>query len=109
VRAGDFLFLSGILPLTADLNVFGADVREHAKLVLERIASMLNELGAGMGNVVKVMVWLADLDDFVAFNQEYAIHFPDDLPSRSCVQASLFKGARVEIEVQAYVGLGATD
>jgi 2-iminobutanoate/2-iminopropanoate deaminase len=104
VRAGGFLFLSGVLPLDAELNVIGADVRDQTKLVLERIASILEELGAGMEHVVKVTAWLADLGDFLPFNQEYAAHFPQGLPCRSCVQAVLYKGARVEIEVQAYVG-----
>ena len=54
--------------------------------------------------VVRVTVWLSDLDDFGAFNGEYQKHFPDGLPARSTVQATLYKGARVEIEVQAWVG-----
>jgi 2-iminobutanoate/2-iminopropanoate deaminase len=103
VRAGDFLFLSGILPLDDALNVIDADVQGQTRLVLERVAAMLAGLGAEMGDVVKAMVWLADLADFSAFNQEYAKQFAGALPSRSCVQATLYKGARVEIEVQAYV------
>lgn len=104
VRAGGFLFLSGVLPMDAQANIVGGDVQAQTRIVLERIAATLGELGAGMGQVVKATVWLADLDEFAAFNQEYAKHFPDGLPSRSCVQATLYKGARVEIEVQAWVG-----
>jgi enamine deaminase RidA (YjgF/YER057c/UK114 family) len=49
-------------------------------------------------------VWLADLEDFAAFNEEYRQHFTGGLPARSTVQAALYKGAKVEIEVQAWTG-----
>ena len=104
VRAGDFLFLSGVLAMDAQANIVEGDVQVQTRFVMERIAATLAELGASMAQVVKATVWLADLEDFAAFNQEYAKHFPEDLPSRSCVQAPLYKGARVEIEVQAYLG-----
>ena len=105
VRAGDFLFLSGVLAMDAQANVIEGDVQVQARVVLERIAATLAECGAGMDRVVKATIWLADLDDFAAFNQEYARHWPAGaLPARSCVQAPLYKGAKVEIEVQAFVG-----
>ena len=50
----------------------------------------------------KATIWLADLADFAAFNAEYARHFGGALPARSCVQAVLYQGAKVEIEVQAF-------
>lgn len=48
--------------------------------------------------------WLADMNDFTAFNEVYATHFAGALPSCSTVQAQLYKGALIEIEVQAWVG-----
>lgn len=104
VRAGGFLFLSGVLAIDADANVIEGDIQAQTKIVLERIAATLTELGSSMEQVVKATIWLGDLGDFGAFNHEYAKHFPGGLPARSCVQAPLFKGAKVEIEVQAYVG-----
>ena len=73
----------------------------QTRVVLERIAATLAECGATMAHVVKATIWLADLDDFAAFNAEYAKHFAGALPARSSVQAVLYKGAKVEIEVQA--------
>jgi 2-iminobutanoate/2-iminopropanoate deaminase len=104
VRAGGFLFLSGVLAMDAQGGIVEGDVQLQARVVLERIAATLAECGAGMSQVVRATIWLGDLDDFAAFNQEYAKHFPEGLPSRSCVQAPLYKGAKVEIEVQAFVG-----
>lgn len=104
VRAGGFLFLSGVLPMDASANIIEGDIRVQTRAVLERIAAMLGELGTGMADVVRATIWLADLEDFAAFNEEYKAHFLQGLPTRSTVQASLYKGARVEIEVQAWVG-----
>jgi len=104
VRAGGFLFLSGVLAMDAQGRILDGDVRVQTCAVLERIAQVLGECGARMGDVVRATVWLADLADFAAFNEEYARHFAGALPARSTVQAVLYQGARVEIEVQAWVG-----
>jgi reactive intermediate/imine deaminase len=102
VRAGGFLFLSGVLPMNAQAQIIQGDIQTQTRAVLERVAVVLDECGSRMADVVRVTVWLADLQDFGAFNEEYKKHFPDGLPSRSCVQAVLYQGARVEIEVQAF-------
>jgi reactive intermediate/imine deaminase len=102
VRAGDFLFLSGVLAMDPQTRIIEGDVQAQAKVILERIAATLAECGASMAQVVKATVWLADLADFGAFNAEYAKHFAGGLPARSCVQAGLFQGAKVEIEVLAF-------
>ncbi|MCL4746227.1 MAG: RidA family protein [Burkholderiaceae bacterium] len=104
VRAGGFLFLSGVLPMDAQANIIAGDVQVQTRAVCERIALTLSELGAEMADVVRATVWLGNLDDFAAFNEEYRKHFAAGLPARSCVQTQLYKGAKVEIEVQAWVG-----
>lgn len=103
VRAGDFLFLSGVLAMDPQTRIIEGDVQAQSRVVLERIAATLEECGASMAHVVKATVWLADLADFGAFNAEYARHFGAGLPARSCVQAVLFQGAKVEIEVMAHL------
>ena len=107
VRAGGFLFLSGQLAVDGQGNLVGSDIESQTRVVLEQIAQSLEGLGASMVQVVKSTVWLADMKDFPAFNVEYRRHFPDGFPVRSTVEARLFKGALVEIEVQAWVGAPA--
>ncbi len=102
VRAGGFLFLSGQLAMNADASIVEGDIAVQTRVVLERIAATLQELGSGMGDVVKTTVWLASLDDFAAFNDEYRKHFTAGLPARSTVEAKLYRGAKVEIEVMAF-------
>ncbi|WP_295379817.1 RidA family protein [uncultured Pseudacidovorax sp.] len=104
VRAGGFLFVSGVLPMDAQGRIIEGDIQAQTRAVLERVAQNLADCGARMAEVVRATIWLADLGDFAAFNQEYARHFAQSLPARSCVQAELYGDARVEIEVQAWVG-----
>jgi 2-iminobutanoate/2-iminopropanoate deaminase len=104
VRAGDFLFLSGVLAMDAQANIIGGDIGTQTRAVLASIKLTLEELGSSMADVVRATVWLADLNDFPAFNEEYKKHFPAGVPTRATVQAALYKGAKVEIEVQAWVG-----
>jgi 2-iminobutanoate/2-iminopropanoate deaminase len=101
VKANGFVFLSGQLAMDASGGIVGADVQAQTRFVLERIAATLQEVGSSMADVVKATVWLASLDDFSAFNEEYRKHFAGGLPTRSTVEARLYKGALVEIEVQA--------
>lgn len=101
VRAGGFLFLSGVLAMDAQANIIEGDVQVQTRVILERIAATLAECGSSMAQVVRATIWLADLEDFAKFNEEYAKHFSGGLPARSCVEAKLYRGARVEIEVQA--------
>ena len=104
VRAGGFLFVSGVLPMDAQARIVGDGVQAQTRIVLERIAAALADGGATMAQVVRATVWLSDLADFAAFNAEYERHFAGALPARSCVQAVLYQSAKVEIEVQAFVG-----
>ena len=101
VRAGGFIFLSGVLPMDDSGRIVEGDIGAQTRLVLERIAANLGDAGAGLADVVRVTVWLADLDDFATFNDEYRRHFSAGFPTRSTVQARLHGGARIEIEVQA--------
>jgi 2-iminobutanoate/2-iminopropanoate deaminase len=101
VRAGGFLFVSGQLAMDASGNILEGDVVAQTRVVLERIAATLQECGARMADVVKTTVWLGNLDDFAAFNEEYRKHFSAGLPARSTVEAKLYRNAKVEIEVQA--------
>ena len=102
VRAGGFLFLSGVLPMDGDGKLVTGAIDVQTRVVLERIAATLAEHGASLADVVRVTVWLADLADFAAFNDEYRRHFELGFPARSTVQAVLYGGARIEIEAQAF-------
>ena len=103
VRANGFLFLFGVLPMDAQGRLVEGGIDVQTRVVIERIGATLAELDATLADVVKVTVFLADLDDFTAFNDEYRRHFGASLPARSTVGARLYGGARIEIEAVAVV------
>ncbi len=106
VRAGDWLFLSGQVPLDpATGELVGEDAAAQAARVLENIGAILRAAGMDYADVVKTTIFLTDLRDFAAVNEVYARYFSERPPARSTVQVSaLPKGARVEIEAIAVQG-----
>jgi 2-iminobutanoate/2-iminopropanoate deaminase len=103
VRAGDFLFCAGQIPLDpATGNLVAGGIKEQTERVLENIKAVLASQGIGVEHVVKTTVFMVNLADFAAMNEVYAKCFPTNPPARSTVQvAALPKGAQVEIEVIA--------
>ncbi|WP_088138826.1 RidA family protein [Achromobacter xylosoxidans] len=107
-QAGGFLFLSGQIPMDANGQVVRGDITAQTHAAIERIKETLALTGATLKDVVRVTVWLSDLELFAQFNDAYRSHFSSDFPSRSTVEAKLAMGVDVEIEVQAWLGAAAT-
>ena len=103
IRAGQFLFLSGQIPLDPVTGeVVPGDVRAQTRRVLDNISGVLAAAGLSMDAVVKTTVYLVDLAEFTAMNEVYATAFEDPAPARSTVQVSrLPRDVRVEIEAIA--------
>jgi 2-iminobutanoate/2-iminopropanoate deaminase len=104
IRVGDFLFLSGQIPMSADGEVVRGDIQAQTAAVMTRIGETLAECGSSFDQVVKATVWLSDMRHFAGFNEVYQRHFNNGYPVRSTVSAGLALGVDVEIEVQAWVG-----
>jgi 2-iminobutanoate/2-iminopropanoate deaminase len=106
VRAGDFLFVSGQIPLDpATGSVVAGDVSAQTRRVLENMGEILKAAGATFAGVVKTTVYLADLSDFAAMNEVYAGFFGSPPPARAAVQVSrLPRDVRVEIDAMVYLG-----
>ena len=102
VRAGDFIFLTGQIPLINGKVMSEGSIEEQTTVVLEEIKATLSEAGCDFSNVVKAMVWLKDRKDFPGFNEVYGKYFPKEPPARSAVLNELLVDVRVEIEVVAY-------
>ncbi|MEZ3116274.1 Rid family detoxifying hydrolase [Halobaculum sp. MBLA0147] len=102
---GDLLFTAGQIPLTPDDELRAdASIAEQTELALDNLTAVLEEGGASTDDVLKVTVFLADIDDFDEMNETYATYFDEEPPARSAVQAgALPKGVGVEIEAIASV------
>ena len=103
VVAGDFIFLSGQGSLAPDgSGIVHGTIEEETRLTFSNIQAVLDEAGATLKDVVQVLVFLDDMDNFSAFNKVYKEYFPQDPPARSCVEAARLPGdMQVEIEVVA--------
>ena len=96
---GGMVFVSGQIPVDPATGAMPEDVQDQARQSLANLKAILAEAGVTMADVVKTVVFLADLDDFAAVNEVYAQAFAQPFPARSCVQvAGIPKGAKVEIE-----------
>ncbi|MCE8510247.1 RidA family protein [Ruegeria pomeroyi] len=102
IRAGDFVFLTGQIPMRDGVPLTTGSVEEQTRAVLEDITATLALAGCTRDDVVKAMVWLRDRSDFPGFNAVYGEYFPHDPPTRSAVVSDLLVDARVEVEVMAY-------
>ena len=97
------LYASGQIALdSATGEMVGTTIQEQTERVMANVAALLEAAGTDFDHVVKTTCFLADMDDFAAFNEEYAKSFGENKPARSCVAVkTLPKGALVEVEVIA--------
>lgn len=99
------LFASGQIALDPVSGALVGDtIQEQTERVMKNVAALLEAAGTDFDHVVKTTCFLADIDDFAAFNEVYATFFGELRPARSAVGvAGLPKGALVEVEVIAQV------
>ena len=102
IRAGDFVFLAGQIPIRNGEVVTDGSIEDQTRIVLNLIKSTLAETGCVLADVVKSTVWMRDQDDFAGFNAVYGEYFPAEPPARSAVVSDLLVDVRVEVEVVAY-------
>ena len=102
IRAGDFVYLTGQIPMRDGAPMTTGTIEEQTRVVLEDIRKTLAEAGCALSDVVKAMVWLTDRADFPGFNAVYSEFFPHEPPARSAVVTDLLVDVRVEVEVVAY-------
>ncbi len=104
VVAGGFVFIAGqgpIDPKTQKVEL--GDIKSETRLELTNISKILEASGSSIDNVVKVSVFLADLNDFEAMNAVYKEFFKGDYPARTTVQSVLRSGRKIEIDCIARV------
>ena len=102
IRAGDFVFLTGQVPMRDGAPMTTGTIEEQTRVTIELIGETLKEAGCTFSDVVKSMVWLKSRDDFPGFNAVYGEYFPDGPPARSALVSDFLVDVRVEIECIAY-------
>ena len=102
VRAGEFVYLTGQVPMKDGVVITQGTIQEQTRIVLDEIRNTLIEAGCELQDVVKAMVWLKDREDFPGFNAIYGEYFDHEPPARSAVVSDLLVDVLVEVEVVAY-------
>ncbi len=105
IKVGEFVYTSGQVAIDPATGEFiGGDIAEQTERVLKNVAAVLEAAGSSLDQVVKTLVFLADMNDFAAMNEVYARFFTGAPPARSTVHAArLPKDARIEIEAVALI------
>lgn len=102
IRAGDWLFVSGQIPIPPGGGAIPEEFDQQVQQVLANLQAILQAAGADLSRVVKVNVYLTDLQNFAKFNEIYASFFGTHRPARAVVEvAELPRGVKVEIEAVA--------
>ena len=102
-KVNGFIFTSGQIPVDPATGNIPDSIEEQAMQSCKNIGALLEEAGSDFSKVVKTTCFLADMDDFAAFNAVYAEFFTSK-PARSCVAAkALPKGVKCEIEAIAII------
>jgi reactive intermediate/imine deaminase len=107
VRAGELLFVSGVVPVDADGQLLGGDdVVEQARAVFANMRLVLEAAGATAADVVKVTVFLTDVDDRPKVNPVRQEFFGETRPASTLVEISrlAIPGAKIEVEAVAVLG-----
>ena len=103
IQAGEFLYVSGQIPVNPAAGTFAEDITEQAKQSLENLKAIIEAAGYSLKDVVKTTVFAADIANFAKINEVYAQYFASDAPARSFVAVKdLPKNVGLEIEAVAW-------
>ena len=105
IKVGNLVYTSGQIPIDPTTGAFvEGGIKEQTRQSLTNVKAILKEAGLSMSNVVKTIVFMADMGDFADMNTVYAEFFTEPYPARSAIAVkTLPKGALVEIEVVAAI------
>ncbi len=104
VEVNGFLFVSGQIPLHPESGeVVGDGISAQTEQVINNLLAIIEGAGASIEDIVKCTCFLANMEDFGAFNEVYANHFGRTAPARECV-AVLGLPKNVLVEISAICG-----
>ena len=100
IQSGNFVFMSGQIPLVpATMEIVAGDFEARARQVFENLKAVAEAAGGTLDQIVKVTIFLTDLNDFATVNSVMEEYFSEPYPARAAVGvASLPKGVDVEAE-----------
>ena len=104
IKIGEMVFTSGQIPVNPSTGELVTEIKAATKQSLENVKAVLEEAGSSLEKVVKVVVFIKDMNDFAQVNEVYGQYFTENPPARSCVEvARLPKDCVIEIEAIATI------
>ena len=105
VVAGGILYASGQIPLDPQSGeIVGGGIATQTKQVLQNMKAVVEAAGGKMNQVVKVTIYIVDMQQFSVVNEVYGTFFSAPFPARACVEVSkLPKGVEVEMDAIAHL------
>jgi 2-iminobutanoate/2-iminopropanoate deaminase len=108
VRFGDLLFISGCAPVDETGRLVGAgDVAIQARQVLSHIGTVLRHVGGDFSDIIKVTVYLLDVDDRVAVNEVRKEFFGDSRPASTLIEVRRLAVPGMLVEIDAVAGISS--
>ena len=100
VKTGNLMFISGQIPLNPETgDLVSGSIEDEANQVLKNIKSICEAAGNSLEDIVKITIFLTDLDNFATVNEVMKEHFSEPYPARATIEVSgLPLGVNVEIE-----------
>jgi 2-iminobutanoate/2-iminopropanoate deaminase len=105
VKIDNFLFTSGQIPIVPKTGeLYKGDIKKQTEIVLENLKAVIAEGGGHLEDVIKVTVFVKDINDYGNINEVYGRYFDKGKPARSLVQvANLPKDVGIEIDAIAFI------
>ena len=104
IRVGDLLWTAGHVGRNPETGVTPDGIKEQTRQTLQNLQRVLEAGGSSLANVIKVNIFLVDVNDRPALNEVYTEFFPSNPPGRTCFGGAQFDGnVLVEIECVAKV------
>ena len=106
IKAGDFIFMSGQIPLDpSTMEIVSDDFSEQVVQVLKNLNAVANEANCSLDDIIKITVYLKNLEDFQSVNTAMSKMFTEPYPARAAVEVSrLPKDVLVEMDAIIYLG-----
>lgn len=105
VRFGNLLFISGLMPLDENHNVVSDDVAGQARAIFEAMSKILDQVGADFSNVLRVTVYLTDVNDRTRINPVRKEYFGNTRPASTLIGVKELAIPGMKVEIEAVVGL----
>ncbi|KAF9229247.1 hypothetical protein BS17DRAFT_688069 [Gyrodon lividus] len=100
VKVPGLVFLSGQVPVDKEGRPVLGDIQAHTKQCLNNLTDILNAAGSSWDKVVKVNIYLKNMDDFERMNEAYVQIVPEPRPARTCIQAGKLP-SDFDVEIEA--------